>query len=54
MALTVPFKVKVGKHGNSLRVTIPEQIADYQNIQEGDTLIITAPDDKTIVIRKEA
>ena len=51
MTLTVPFKVKVGKHGHSLRITIPTPIKEYLNIQEGDVVELTVID-HTINVRK--
>lgn len=53
LALTIPFKVKVVKIGNSLRVTIPKAIAGYLCFHEGDTAIMTVPDNKTLIIKKE-
>jgi AbrB family looped-hinge helix DNA binding protein len=52
MTLTVPFFVKVVKIGNSLRATIPKEIADYLRIEEGNTLELTVID-HTISIRKK-
>jgi AbrB family looped-hinge helix DNA binding protein len=51
MTLTVPFKVKVGLHGNSLRITIPLEVADYLKIKEGDIVELTVTD-HTINVRK--
>lgn len=52
MTLTIPFHVKAVKIGNSIRATIPKEIAEYLKIQEGDTLEITVSD-RTINIRRE-
>lgn len=52
MTLTVPFYMKAVKIGNSLRTTIPKEIADYLKISEGDTLEFTVTD-STIHIRKK-
>lgn len=52
MTLSVPFKVKVVKIGNSLRATIPKEIAEYLKINEGDTLELTVTGE-TINIRKK-
>ena len=51
MRVPIPFKVKVVKIGNSLRMTIPKQIADYLKITEGNTLEVTVTDN-IISIRK--
>jgi AbrB family looped-hinge helix DNA binding protein len=48
----VPFKVKALKIGNSLRMTIPKQIADYLKISSGDELEITVQNHEMIVKKK--
>lgn len=50
--LSVPFKIKVVKIGNSLRITIPMEIAEYLKIQEGNTVEMTVTD-QTINVRKK-
>jgi AbrB family looped-hinge helix DNA binding protein len=52
--LTVPFFVKVVKIGDSKRMTIPKEIADYLKINEGDTLEVTVTDHIIQVKKKEA
>jgi AbrB family looped-hinge helix DNA binding protein len=52
MNLAVPFFVKVVKIGDSKRMTIPKEIADYLKINEGDTLEITASDTHFLVKKK--
>ena len=47
--MPVPFKVKAVKIGNSIRMTIPKQIAEYLNINEGDTLKITVQNNEMVV-----
>ena len=47
--MPVPFKVKAVKIGNSIRMTIPKQIAEYLNINEGDTLEITVQNNEMVV-----
>lgn len=49
--MPIPFYVKVVKVGNSLRMTIPKQIADYLKIMEGDKLELTV-DDSSITVKK--
>lgn len=44
MQMPIPFKVKVVKIGNSLRMTIPKQITDYLKIEAGAILEITVTD----------
>jgi AbrB family looped-hinge helix DNA binding protein len=52
MQMPIPFKVKVVKIGNSLRMTIPKQITDYLKIEEGNTLEITVTN-STMNVRKK-
>jgi AbrB family looped-hinge helix DNA binding protein len=52
MNVPVPFKVKAVKIGNSLRMTIPKQIADYLEINSGDEIEITVQDHEMIVKKK--
>ena len=52
MTLTVPFHVKAVRIGNSIRATIPKEIADYLKIKEGDTLEIIVVE-KTMILKKE-
>jgi len=47
--MPVPFEVKAVKIGNSIRMTIPKQIANYLKIKEGDTLEITVQDSQMVV-----
>jgi AbrB family looped-hinge helix DNA binding protein len=51
MTLTVPFHVKAVKIGNSIRMTIPKEIADYLKIGEGSSLELTVSD-HTINVKK--
>jgi len=52
LKVPVPFKVKAVKIGNSKRMTIPKQIVDYLNINEGDTLEVTVQDSEMVVKKK--
>ncbi len=52
MSVPVRFKIKVGKVGNSLRVVIPKEIAEYVKLEKGQTIVMWA-DDGRIVIGKE-
>ena len=47
--MPVPFKVKAVKIGNSIRMTIPKQIAEYLNINEGDSLEIIVQNNEMVV-----
>jgi len=48
----VPFKVKAIKIGNSIRMTIPKQVAEYLRISEGDILEVTVQDSEMVVRKK--
>ena len=45
-------KVKLQKIGNSLRATIPKEVAEELDLRQGQSLLIDARDGK-IVMRKE-
>jgi len=45
-------KVKLQKIGNSLRATIPKEVADELDLRKGQSLMIDARDGK-IIMRKE-
>jgi putative addiction module antidote len=49
--MPVEFKIKVVKVGNSLRVTIPKEIAESLKLRAGDTVGVSLDDDR-ITIRK--
>lgn len=53
MTVPIPFKVKAVKIGNSIRMTIPKQIAEYLKINEGDTLEVTVQNREITVKKKE-
>ena len=45
------LKVKVVKIGNSLRITIPKEVAESLSLKEGDTVSIGLDDSRMIVRR---
>jgi AbrB family looped-hinge helix DNA binding protein len=49
--MPVKFKIKVVKIGNSLRVTIPKEIAEAVDLKKGNMVEVYLDDDK-IIIRK--
>lgn len=49
--MPVEFKIKVVKIGNSLRITIPKEIAESLKLQTGDVVGISL-DDTRIIVRK--
>lgn len=48
----VATKVRLQKVGNSLRATIPKEVADRLSLKHGDTVNVSAADDGLIVIEK--
>lgn len=52
MNLPVKFKIKVVQVGNSLKVTIPKEIAEHVDLKKGDTVEMWA-DNSHILIEKK-
>lgn len=50
--MAVKFKVSVMQVGNSLRVTVPKELAAHLEIAKGDTLVMYA-DNSQVVLEKE-
>lgn len=48
----VELKVRLGKIGNSMRVTIPKEIVEALKLKEGDILRIDITKDNLIRLRK--
>ena len=51
MMMPIELQVRVGKVGNSLRITIPRPITDKLKIKKADSLGVTLTDGE-IVLRK--
>jgi len=49
MTMPVKFKIKVVQVGNSLRVTIPKEIAEFMKLRKGDIVEMWADDSHLIV-----
>ena len=49
--MPIEFKIKVVKIGNSLRMTIPKEIAEALNLAEGNVVGVSL-DDCRIIVRK--
>jgi len=47
--MPVEFEIRVVKVGNSLRVTIPREIARSMKLKAGDTVGISLTDDKAVI-----
>ena len=50
--MSIEFKMKLVKVGNSLRITIPVEICDALKLSEGNTLGLSLTSDREIRIRK--
>lgn len=48
----IKFTRKIVRNANSLRITIPKEIADALGIEVGQTMEIYAEDNETIVVKK--
>lgn len=46
------FEVKLGKVGNSFKMTIPKEVANYLRLKDGDTMAIKLTD-HTMEVRKK-
>lgn len=51
--MPVEFEISVVKVGNSLRMTIPKQIAKAMNLSKGDILLVSMTNGDMIVRKKE-
>ncbi len=49
--MPVVFKVKLGRTGNSLKVTLPRPIIDGFGLKEGDEIVLVVTD-KEITLKK--
>ena len=52
MVMPVKFEIKVVKVGNSLKVTIPIEIAKHLNIKKGDIVLMWV-DNKHVIMEKK-
>ena len=51
--MPVKFTLKAAQVGNSLKVTIPKEIAEHLNLSKGDTVSMWT-DNSHIIIEKKA
>ena len=51
--MPVIFEISVVKVGNSLRMTIPKQIAKAMNLEKGDILLVGMTDGDMVVRKKK-
>jgi len=48
----IKFQRKIGKVGNSIRITIPKEITDALEIDEGQNFELYAVDVNTIIMKR--
>ena len=53
MLMPVKFELSVMQVGNSLRVTIPKEVAKHLNLNKGDTVEMWVNNSSIIVEKKE-
>ncbi len=51
--MPIEFQIKVVKVGNSLRMTIPKQIARAMDLIKGDTLLVSMTNGDMIVRKQD-
>lgn len=49
--MPIEIRIKAVKVGNSIRMTIPQEVTSYLGIRPGDTLLVSL-DDHTMKVRK--
>jgi AbrB family looped-hinge helix DNA binding protein len=50
--MPIKFEVSVMQVGNSLRVTVPKQVAQHLQIKKGDKLLMYSDDGRVIIEKK--
>jgi len=53
MAMPVKFEIKVVQVGNSLKVTIPVEIAKHLGIKKGDVVLMWVDNQHVVIEKKE-
>ena len=51
--MPIEFEISVVKVGNSLRMTIPKQIAKAMKLVKGDTLLVSMTNSDMVVRKRE-
>jgi AbrB family looped-hinge helix DNA binding protein len=49
--MSVKFKIRIVKVGNSLRITIPKEIAEATHLKIGDLVNVSLEDNRIIVCK---
>jgi len=52
MEMPVEFEIKVVQVGNSLKITVPKEMAKHIGLKKGDTIVMWA-DNSHILIKKK-
>ena len=53
MSMPVKFTIKVVQVGNSLKITIPKEIAEHVNLKKGNTVQLWVDNGNVIVEKNE-
>jgi len=53
MQMPIKFELSVMQVGNSLRITIPKEVAKYMQLKKGDTVELHVDNSRMIVEKKE-
>jgi AbrB family looped-hinge helix DNA binding protein len=53
MEMPIKFEVSVMQVGNSLRITVPKEVARHLQIKKGDKLIMYSDNGRVILEKKE-
>lgn len=52
MQMPIKFEVSVMQVGNSLRITVPKQVAQHLQIKKGDKLIMYSDNGRVLIEKK--
>jgi AbrB family looped-hinge helix DNA binding protein len=53
MEMPIKFEVSVMQVGNSLRATIPKEVARHLQVKKGDKLVMYSDNGRVIIEKKE-
>ena len=52
MEMPIKFEVSVMQVGNSLRITVPKEVAQHLQIKKGDKLVMYSDNGRVIIEKK--
>jgi antitoxin component of MazEF toxin-antitoxin module len=53
MEMPIKFKVKANKVGNSLKITLPVEVAEYLQLTAGDTVEMWGEGNDKVILEKK-